>query len=605
MAFISEEIIAQVIERSDIVEMIASYIPLKRAGRNFKANCPFHNEKTPSFVVNPEKQIFHCFGCGVGGNVLTFVMKQERLEFPEVVRMLAEKVNVPIPGDTAQEGVTRNLRQTIFQINELAVEYFHKLLLSGKDEDSKNATKYLKQRGVDLEAVNKFRLGLAANQWDGLIKYLRSKDISLSLMEKAGLIIPRENAQGYYDRFRYRIIYPIFDTRGQCRAFGARLIELPGGNQDKHSAKYLNSPETIVYTKGQHLYGFHLAKQAIMDEDCVVIVEGYMDCLMPHQAGVTHVVASLGTALTVEQIRLLRHYTKNVIMLFDADKAGESATLRSLDVLVEEEMHVRIATLDEGEDPDSFIRRHGGEAFRDRLLKAQTLFDYKINRLLKTWDVKSIEGKARIASEMIATIDKFNNEIIRTEYLKRLAQVLLIPEHALVVELRKVQQNTAQRQEKKAGREIETRQAQNPSSQEHLRSVERSILRLLLKEGDFIPMTKEEIAPSDFQDSRIREVISKMYDLFEKGKKIDSAHLINCFHDQGMQQMISALVAEEEPLIGDKIKIHRDYLNRIKNDRLKLLRQDLMRQMREAEISGDHPRLEKLKNEFHQSVNKK
>ncbi|MBU0468966.1 MAG: DNA primase [Candidatus Omnitrophica bacterium] len=296
MVLIPEEIVSQVIDRSDIVEIISSYIPLKRAGRNFKAACPFHNEKTPSFVVNPDKQIFHCFGCGVGGNVVSFVMKQDKMDFPEAIRMLAQKVNVVIEEVDEPTRRSTNERHLIFKINELAAEYFQDNLLSAKTKMASDARKYLKERNVDFGTVKSFKVGLAVDKWDGLLEYLKNKGVSLVLMEKAGLIIPRDNSRGYYDRFRNRIVFPIFDTRGNCRAFGARAL-------DDNQAKYLNSPETIVYTKGHHLYGFHFAKDAITQEDAVIIVEGYLDCIMPHQFGVKNIVASLGTALTVEQIR--------------------------------------------------------------------------------------------------------------------------------------------------------------------------------------------------------------------------------------------------------------------------------------------------------------
>ncbi|MCK5260333.1 MAG: DNA primase, partial [Candidatus Omnitrophica bacterium] len=266
MGLIPDEIIAQVIDHSDIVEVISAYVPLKKAGRNFKGPCPFHHEKTPSFIVNPAKQIFHCFGCHVGGNVIGFVMKQDRLEFPEAVRLLAKKVNIVVPETTRGNAQETNIRQLIFKINALAAEYFHKNLLSDKGRPAKEARAYLKKRKVDLKTVEQFQLGFAPDQWDGLIGYLRSKKINLGLMEKAGLILPRDNGQGYYDRFRNRVIFPILDTQAHYRAFGARALEA-NGEKARVTAKYINSPETPVYVKGHHLYGFHLAKQAIGQED--------------------------------------------------------------------------------------------------------------------------------------------------------------------------------------------------------------------------------------------------------------------------------------------------------------------------------------------------
>lgn len=593
MGLIPEEIIAQVIGRCDIVEVISSYVSLKRAGRNFKGNCPFHQEKTPSFVVNPDKQIFHCFGCGVGGNVVSFVMRLDRLEFPEAVRALASKVNVTILETKTADGQDANTRQLIFKVNALAAQYFYKNLLSDKGKSSQEARDYLKKRRISRETVEQFQLGFALDQWDGLIAFLRAQDINLGLMEKAGLIIPRDNGQGYYDRFRNRIIFPIFDTQAHCRAFGARALPSADG-QNQSTAKYINSPETAVYTKGHHLYGFHLAKQAIGQEDFVIMVEGYVDCLMPYQAGVTNVVASLGTALTVEQIRLLRRYTKNVVMLFDMDPAGESAMLRSLDTLIEEGIQVKVASLEEGHDPDSYIGQFGVEAFRERIREAKTLFDYKLGILMDRYEINSIEGKARISGEMLQTIDKFDNAILRTEYVKRLSQVLAVSEQPLVTELKKVRQMTGEK--KVFGKSAEPK----TPVQEQLRVVESDILRLLLEEEGFIEATKKEIALSDFQDRRIREIISKIYDLFEQGKEINSANLINSFEDQDMQQMIARLMANESMVAGDRKKMHSDYINRMKKDRVKLQMKELQGQIGRAESEGNQSKLESLLVEYTQ-----
>src|SRR5262245_16343150 len=335
MGLIPQQTIDEVLNRCDIVEVVSSYVSLKRAGRNFKALSPFNSEKTPSFIVSPDKQIFHCFSSGLGGNVITFVMKMERVEFPEAVRILAKRVGIEIPEDKAKTAHD-NVRQVIFKVNEQAVDYFHRNLLQGKSADVEAAKKYLKERQILPETIETFKIGFALDAWDGLLKNLEQQKVSLRLMEQAGLIVPRKEKNGFFDCFRNRVIFPIFDTQGHCRAFRARTLD------SKNAAKYINSPETLIYTKGHHLFGFHLAKEAITRSDFVIIVEGYIDCIMPYQAGVRNIVASLGTALTLEQIRLIRRYTKNVIMLYDTDKAGEAAMLRSLDTLIEEGMNVKV-----------------------------------------------------------------------------------------------------------------------------------------------------------------------------------------------------------------------------------------------------------------------
>jgi DNA primase len=277
MGFVPEQIVAQVLERSDIVQTISNYVPLKKAGRNFKTNCPFHNEKTPSFVVNPDKQIFHCFGCSEGGNVITFVMKQEHLSFPEAIRLLADKVGIMIPtGEADEQDQTRkkNFRQSLYHVNEAACQFYHNILLSDKDSNAQKAQEYLKARGVSLPIVQQFKLGFALDRWDALMSHLRKSGINLKLMEKAGLIIPRDKQDGYYDRFRNRITFPIFDIKSQCLGFGARAM-------DDGVAKYINSPETPIYSKGRNLYGLNFSREAIKKKGHALIVEGYLDFLIP------------------------------------------------------------------------------------------------------------------------------------------------------------------------------------------------------------------------------------------------------------------------------------------------------------------------------------
>lgn len=587
MGLIPQDIIAQVIDRSDIVETIGSYFPLKRAGRNFKANCPFHDEKTPSFVVNPDKQIFHCFGCGVGGNVVSFVMQQERLEFPEAVRQLAQKAGIMIPETKSSNSSEGNVRQLIAQVNALAAEFFHENLTAVKDSASRRAVAYLKGRDIQLETVKQLKLGFALEQWEALLQFLRKKELSLDLIEKAGLILPRKNSNGFYDRFRNRIIFPIFDIKSQCVAFGARAMA------QEETAKYINSPETALYTKGNHLYGLHVARDAIVREDCAVVVEGYMDFITPFQSGVRHLVASLGTALTVEQVRLLRRFTRNVVMLYDTDKAGESATLRSLDLLVEEGMDVKVATLAQGEDPDSYIRRSGVERFRERIGEAKTLFDYKFERLKERHDIKSIEGRAKIAGEMLVTIEKFENQIVKSGYLKKLGTLLAIPEDVLLKELDKL-------------RKPQDRPAASLTmalaSPQRERIVEKKMLKLLLSDNEFIPMTRDEVDLTDFYDEKVRTVIEKVFELFAQGQEINAATLMGCFHEKEITQMLSGLSASDDEVFEDKTRIHRDFIERIKQDRMKLKRQDLHRQIRLAEEAGDMTRLNELTEQFNRLV---
>ncbi|MCK5581933.1 MAG: DNA primase [Candidatus Omnitrophica bacterium] len=589
MTFIPQDVINQVLERSDIVEVVSSYIPLKNAGRNFKAPCPFHHEKTPSFVVSPDKQIYHCFGCDAGGNVISFVMQQEHMEFPEAVRMLAQKVSVTIPEQNVQGKPRAQARQGLCHVNDLAVKYFHRNLLSDKSAEAKAARDYLKGRGITLDVVEKFHVGFALEKWDGLIEFLRTQGVSLRLMEKAGLIISKTKGDGFYDRFRNRIIFPIFNIKKQCVAFGARTME------KDNPAKYLNSPETEVYVKGQHLYGMNWAKEAIGRQDSVIVVEGYVDFMTPFQAGVENIVASSGTALTVEQIRLIRRYTHNVVMLFDADQAGEKAMIRSLDLLVGEGMHVRVAALAAGEDPDSFVRRYGIEKFKARVTQARSLFDFKLTFLKNKYDAKSVEGRAEISAEMLATISRFPNAIIRSEYIKKLAQALFVSQEALLVELKKI--SGKHLTPSQAGRKTGSEQA---ATTQKIRPVERNVLRLMLEEESFIPLTKAEVLLADFRNEHVRNIVEKIYEFCEQGNSVSIPALMSCFDDQKISQVISSLMTSENALVGDKKKIHQDCVNRLLQERMKSKRQEILHQMEAAKSSGDQKRLEELALEFNQ-----
>ncbi|MCX5712526.1 MAG: DNA primase [Candidatus Omnitrophica bacterium] len=289
---IPENVLEDILSRSNIVELIAGYIPLKRAGRNFRANCPFHHEKTPSFMVSPARQLYHCFGCGAGGNAFNFLIQYERLEFREAVEMLAKKVGVQLPNEPNQDNRAASLSTAIYKVNELAVSYYQN---NWNSTAALAAKEYLLKRGLKVDTIKLFKLGLALNAWDGLINFLRQKDANLSFIEKAGLALAKD-AGGYYDRFRNRIIFPIFDVRERAVAFGGRVL-------DESLPKYMNSPETACYIKGKHLYGLHLSKDAIRQSNLAIVVEGYLDFIIPYQAGAKNIMATLGTALRLLMIR--------------------------------------------------------------------------------------------------------------------------------------------------------------------------------------------------------------------------------------------------------------------------------------------------------------
>ena len=573
--YIPENILDDILNKTDIVELISSYFPLKRAGRNFKALCPFHNEKTPSFMVNPQKQIFHCFGCGRGGNAFSFLMEYERMDFLEAVRTLASKAGIALPQDSSSSKTT-SLVSNLYKINGLARNFYKNILNSSVGA---SAREYLNKRNINKETIQIFALGLSLDKWDSLLNYLRSKNISLTLLEKSGLFCSREGG-GYYDRFRKRLIFPILDVKDRVIAFGARAL-----TDEKEVAKYINSPESLIYVKGRHLYALNLTREEIRQKDCAVVVEGYFDCITAYQAGIRNVVASLGTSLTVDQIRLLKRYTRNVIMVYDSDQAGQDATMRSLDLFIQEAevMNVRVAVLPPDFDPDSFLRKYGSGAFQNLINAARGLFDYKLEILTSRYDMAKPEGKAGVVQEMLISLSNFKDAVLQSEYARRLAQRLDINEEALVIELRKIK-------DKKVyitpdfirGASLKV----NPT--------ERLLINLILRETELVDRIKAVLCPDDFQDARLARVFSLICDLNSQGKAIQPSRLIGYFNDRELTSLISELVAEDEPLQESSEEILNDCITRIKKQRLNSKCQSLQKQIKTAQQQGDQPQVNRL-----------
>jgi DNA primase len=578
---ISEDILSQIQDRCDIVEVISGYLPLKRAGRNFKTLCPFHHEKTASFVVNPDKQIYHCFGCGAGGNVFNFLMRHEKMEFPEAVEHLAKKAGVAIPQKEIKDKATLSLYEQLYNINEATADFYHQFLLT--DKSAQTARDYLAKRKIDNETVKRFNLGFAPDKWDGLINHLREKKFSLNLLEKAGLIVAREKATGYYDRFRNRIIFPVFDVKSRCIAFGARVL-------DDSLPKYINSPETPVYVKGNNLYGLNLSREAIREADFAIIVEGYMDFITVFQSGIENIIASAGTALTVEQVRILKRSTHNVVLLFDADQAGVLATLRSLDIFLEEGMNVKVTSLDSG-DPDSFIRKSGAGEFKEKIKGASSLFDYKLGLLFSKYNHKEIEGKAKICSEMLPTVNKFRDAVLRFGYLKKLADSLGVSEEALRIEISKIKEPKSA---SFAGEE--------PKSPTNIRAVEKTLVKLMLEEDRFVQHLKEGLESSDFQDPTVRRIVDLMFSFVSQGKEVNASKLISCFDDEVMPRTIAQLCAEDITYHEDKDKIFHECVNRLKQDKKKDKCRQLQGEIKLAECYGDKERLHQLMHEYNHLI---
>ncbi len=568
-----ESVIEEVQSKLDITEVIGSYITLKRAGRNFKACCPFHHEKTPSFVVSPAKQIYHCFGCGEGGDMISFVMKHENMDFMDALRLLAEKANVRLPEFKASAGGrNRSFTTALYRINEFAAGYYNALLL--RSPKANNARKYLARRELNADSVEKFKLGFASDEWEGFLKFARSKGISTATLEKAGLIIPGRE-KGFYDRFRNRVIFPIFDLRSKVAAFGGRVI-------DDSMPKYMNSPETDIYVKGRHLYGLNFAVNEIKAKDYVIIVEGYLDLIIPHQKGIKNIAATLGTALTTEQIRLIRRFTSNVVMLYDPDEAGEAASLRGLDLLISEGLFVKIASLPKGDDPDNFVRKHGKEKFLKLVEGADNLFDYKLKLLLRKFNPVESEGKTKISLEMLPTIKRVENSVLRADYIARLSKALFVTEDALKDELSKAKIDYSH-----------APQAGNIKRDFRIQPAEKIIAGLAIEHQEIADRVKSELRVDDFSSPEIRSIMAVVYRLLDDNKTPDAAKIIHAINDENLSNVVCEALSETENFKDIK-KVLKDCLLRVRQSNALRKRQRLTGLIKEAEEQGDDARLMKL-----------
>ena len=431
--YIPEDKVSEIKNTADIVEVVSEVVLLKKTGKNYVGLCPFHSEKTPSFTVSPEKQIFYCFGCAAGGNVFSFLMKHDGMSFPDAAKILAGRYGIDIPTTTMSPEQKRRMsqRESLFAANRQAMEFFRKQLLD--DISGRRAMGYLKKRGINKEIFDNFYLGYAPKGWDNLLRFFTKKNISLDLVEKAGLIVSRKEKSGFYDRFRDRLIFPIFDLNMQVIGFGGRVM-------DDSLPKYLNSPETPVYNKSRSLYGLHLAKMKCRENERVFIVEGYFDLLTLHQHGLQDSVATLGTSLTPEHVQLIKGFVGKdgrVILVFDSDDAGIKASQRSIEVFDKGYINAQILILPDGYDPDSFIFEFGVESFLDLVSEAQGIIPFLMDSAVKKHGL-SIEGKIRIISEMKEPLGSITDNVRRSLYIKELAECINIDEFAVLEKIRKI-----------------------------------------------------------------------------------------------------------------------------------------------------------------------
>jgi len=597
--YIPDEIVEQIRASSDIVDIVSDYVRLKKQGRNYVGLCPFHNEKTPSFMVSQEKQIYRCFGCGEGGNIFSFLMKRGNLSFPEAVAVLAERSGISIPEEDDPERDARAKKtEQAYKLNELVKDFYQYVL---KNHDiARGARSYLEQRGVTPETADKFQIGFAPPSWDSQINFLKKKGYSVEILEQMGFILAKtKGAPGYYDRFRNRIMFPVWNIQGKVVGFGGRVL-------DDSLPKYLNSPETPLFNKGHLLYGINKALESIRRLDQVIIVEGYMDVISCHQAGIENVVASLGTAFTPEQGKLLLRYTRQVVFAYDADTAGVNAAMRGWQVLDDIGCRVRVVSIPEGKDPDDYIRNHGPEQFL--LLvneRALSLSDYKTDRALEKYDIYTLEGKFKIASEVIPSIINLSNEIEKDEAIMKLAKRLHLSPDAIRAEVEKnarKSRNSWGKRDKITGlRDNKTNFAQPAKSQKEEKDArskaEETLLIMILEDKSVFSKIKGEVGVHFSSNQEYLNIINLLAEMIENGLDYQPAALFDRMPDEASAGVLSELMAKETPA-DNKVKIIQDCLKTIREDEIRKKREDLLRQMEEADRNRDQNLRNKLLLEY-------
>jgi DNA primase len=572
------EKITEIRERASIVEVISDFVSLKKSGKNYLGLCPFHSERTPSFTVNEEKGIFHCFGCGAGGNIFNFLMRASHLNFPEAVKELAKRYGIPLPQRelSDEEKRRRSLKARLFEINELAAEFYHRVLHAQKDGEE--GRRYLAKRGLSEQIIAEHRLGFAPASWDSLTLFLQGKGVPLNLPQDLGLIIPRKEGSGvqtrpsFYDRFRCRVIFPILNEAGRVSGFGGRIVESAAPNGTQPAPKYMNSPESPIYSKGHMLYGLNLAKGPIREQGMALIVEGYMDLLSLYQEGIRNVVASLGTALTTAQLGLLGRYTREAVLVFDADEGGQKATQRSLELFLQEGISARVVSLPGGFDPDSFIRQEKMDGFKRILRGALPVVEYLLEQALRRHSTQTVEAKVRAVRELIPALNRLQDPLEQNLYVERVASRLGLKESQIRAQLRS--KGTQAEEAMKAP----PRAPQGPVH-------ERLLLQLMLLRNQVIQEVQGVVRPDGFSDPRHKKLAQELMALWETDKKVNVQELLSRVGDEDLKALISELLLAEESVI-DADRMLRDCLRKVRLSRVRQEIQHVDEEIRQRTREG-------------------
>src|SRR5579859_7514723 len=549
---ISPAILERIRTASDIVDVIGSYLPLKRAGANFVALCPFHKEKTPSFNVNPHRQIFHCFGCHKGGDVFTFVKEYENIGFVDAVRRLADRAKIPLEFDqNPHEQQSRHLKDQLLQIHVQIAQRWQNCLLN--EAAGQVARDYLAKRGVSPEAVKLFRLGCAPDAWDDTVNWAKSKGHELALVEQAGLILRKEGGDHYYDRFRGRLIFPICDEQGRVIGFSGRILT------DEKTAKYVNSPETPIFTKGKVFFGLDKSKRALLDKQQAVVCEGQLDLISAFMSGVQNIVAPQGTALTADHARILKRYVEEVVLCFDSDDAGQNAAVRSLDSLLASGLAIRVAVVPAPHDPDSFIKASGGAAFQRLIDQAEGFFDYYLNRLCATNDAATDKGRLAILLDMAEAVHKTGNVVLVDTYAQKTALRLGVSPEAVRAEFKKAfRSKTATLVEAEETADETAPDKPRPASPEYW------LLKLLFSHEDCAGWLSRNLDLEWVQHPVVRKIVSLRVASESDSSWHGLAAFLTACEEAEMRNLITEAAAENRPIPNPEQQIN-DIALRLRN----------------------------------------
>ena len=573
---IPDHIIDEIRDRTDIVTVISDHVVLKKVGKNFKGLCPFHSEKTPSFSVSPDKRIYHCFGCGVGGNVFKFLMEIQSISFPEVLKVLAERAGIPLPRNSSDHSTDpgHKERESLRKLNEAATRYFQSLLKN--PEGGLSARNYLTSRHFDAETLERYRVGWAAPTWKGLLTHVQQKSsVTQEQLLKSGLIIKKEDSSTVYDRFRGRVIFPIKDLHSNIIGFGGRSIN------EEDQPKYLNSPETLLYQKSETLFGMDQAKQAIRKENQVILVEGYFDQMRAVQHGVEYVVATCGTALTAKQASMLRNHAETAILIFDSDSAGRSAAEKGFDILLEHGMNVKIVVLPDGQDPDSFIQEQGAESFLEKIRNAKPFMESYIDALVRESPGQTPADKVKMANQILPLLAKIKNTVERSAWLEKFTSKTNIDDRTFLKEL------------SKALTQNQPRMAETKSELAPLLNLEKHLVHLILSDKETAQMVLLEVDPEDFSDPILKNIAQTCRQKIDNDEDLRIDQLLGQTEDPETRNVLSRLGLDSVEFESPE-RTMKDCIGKFKNIHLKSKIKDLKLQRLDAAKAGQVERSQEL-----------